>query len=301
LLINDIIGNVTCNLDFYTLTEDDKLKSVVESKSIRYTGSNNEEVGYRYSGKTPNNYVWFNNELWRIIGSIPTCTSSGCSTSEYLVKIIRNQSIGGIAYDVSGTTGAWGNNSLYKLLNNYYYGKKDGTNSGYCSGYSTSAKGNCDYTAKGIDANGFFAKMIKNVYWNTGLSSAEVTANQAYINETATQTISGNVGIMNASDYGYASDQAYHNTLLSKYNQRGNVNSNWIYGSGMDWTSTQSGTNAALIIRYELFLDYSDGSGYLESYSASGGDSVRPVVYLNSGVYVVSGDGSIINPYQIAM
>ena len=32
------------------------------------TGQVVNENGYRYEGKNQNNYIWFNNELWRIIG-----------------------------------------------------------------------------------------------------------------------------------------------------------------------------------------------------------------------------------------
>ena len=37
-------------------------------------------AGYRYEGGKPNNYIWFNNELWRIIGSVPTKIDNGAST-----------------------------------------------------------------------------------------------------------------------------------------------------------------------------------------------------------------------------
>ena len=47
---------------------------------------------YRYTGANPNNYVSFNNELWRIIGVFPT--DDGTGNIENRVKIIRNESIG---------------------------------------------------------------------------------------------------------------------------------------------------------------------------------------------------------------
>ena len=58
---------------------------------------------YRYTGADPNNYVSFNNELWRIIGVFPT--DDGTGNIENRVKIIRNESIGRYSWDnkASGT------------------------------------------------------------------------------------------------------------------------------------------------------------------------------------------------------
>jgi len=53
--------------------------------------NNYDSNGYRYSGNTPSNYIWFNNEMWRIIGSLPTTTPENSSVN--LVKIIRNETI----------------------------------------------------------------------------------------------------------------------------------------------------------------------------------------------------------------
>ena len=47
----------------------------------------------RYMGADPNNYVLFNNELWRIIGVFDVASTYGGPTEKRL-KIIRNESIG---------------------------------------------------------------------------------------------------------------------------------------------------------------------------------------------------------------
>ncbi len=41
---------------------------------------------YRYAGINPNNYVTFNNEIWRIIGLVNVKTENGI---EQRVKIVR--------------------------------------------------------------------------------------------------------------------------------------------------------------------------------------------------------------------
>ena len=50
------------------------------------TGKVVNEKGYRYEGKNPNNYIWFNNEYWRIIGVFDSA-SHGLD-GKNLVKII---------------------------------------------------------------------------------------------------------------------------------------------------------------------------------------------------------------------
>ena len=81
------------------------------------------KVGGQYEGKNPNNYIWFNNELWRIIGVFDE--SSHGQSGQNLVKIIRNESIGGLVWDKSSTND-WSTSSLKILLNENYYNATDG-------------------------------------------------------------------------------------------------------------------------------------------------------------------------------
>ena len=293
LIVNDITGNVKCDIDFKTKTSSDSLINVITSQTVEH-GSigvvNEGTVGYRYEGKNPNNYIWFNNELWRILGVIPTKTDSG---TKNLVKIIRSDSIGGIAYDAksNGFTGAWGSNTLYTLLNNYYYGKVDATDTDYCYGYSTTARSKCDYSFFGVEPSSYYGSMVKNVYWNTGASLGTITASEAYNNEIKNQTVIGYVGLMSSSDYAYATSES-HSETLEQYNSRIYTTGNWLYGNGYEWLITQNSatTEKALNIRYD---------GYIANYNANHGSSIRPVVYLSDTIYRVSGDGTITYPYII--
>ena len=52
---------------------------------------------YRYIGANPNNYVKFNDELWRIIGVFDV--DDGTGKIEKRMKIIRNESIGNYSWD----------------------------------------------------------------------------------------------------------------------------------------------------------------------------------------------------------
>ena len=71
---------------------------------------------YRYIGADPDNYIEFNNELWRIIGIF-----------DGQLKIIRNESLGGMAWDDADEQNPygesdWGTSPLQTYLNNDYYG-----------------------------------------------------------------------------------------------------------------------------------------------------------------------------------
>lgn len=59
-----------------------------------------KQTEYRYAGQNPDNYVKFNNELWRIIGLVNTPEGQR-------VKIIRNESIGNYCNDTVPRTTTW--------------------------------------------------------------------------------------------------------------------------------------------------------------------------------------------------
>ena len=244
-------------------------------------------VGYRYEGKKPNNYIWFNNEMWRIIGVVPTCTSENCATKKDLVKIIRNESIGGLRWHTSAVN-TWNNEtSLYQVLNNYYLTKGNATGESICEG---DAAADCDYRVKGIGETSYYGNMVENVYWNTGAGYQFETALVTYGKEILTQNVVGKIGIMNASDYGYATTT--HSSALTEY--RSYAATNWLYGQGYEWTITpisSSSSNAHYV--------YNTGNMFNSNVSNIG-PAVRPVLYLKDSVYVVSGDGTESTPYQVA-
>ena len=97
LAIEDITSdNITCDIDFTTISQTNLNNYIIGlSGSEQGTGQVVNENGYRYEGKDPNNYIWFNNELWRIIGVFDSASHG--QAGQNLVKIIRNDSIGGLA------------------------------------------------------------------------------------------------------------------------------------------------------------------------------------------------------------
>ena len=299
LAIEDITSNnVTCDIDFTTISQTNLNNYIISlSGSEQGTGQVVQENGYRYEGKDPNNYVWFNNELWRIIGVFDE-NSHGVS-GQNLVKIIRNDSIGGLAWHKSNTND-WTASSLMNLLNGAYLNSENGTGGEYCYGYSTTVGANCDYTESGISDT--YRSMIKNVTWYLGgYSSTSATAEAFYGYERSTTVYSGRptsttgyIGLMYPSDYGYSvlASSCARTTNLGDYDNATCAGQSWMYGQGYEWTITPLSSFSDLV-----FLV----NGDLYYYAANYGYADRPVLYLDSNVYVIDGTGTQSDPYIIGM
>ena len=301
LAIENITSDdVTCDINFSTITKTNLNDYIISlAGTTQGTGQVVNENGYRYEGKNPNNYIWFNNEYWRIIGVFDSA-SHGVS-GKNLVKIIRADVLDGLAWNKSNTND-WTVSSLKSLLNGAYYNAQDGTNSGYCYGYSTPATANCDYTKRGIQAG--YRGMIASVTWHLGgYSSTSATTSAFYGYERGTTVYSGRptsttgyIGLMYPSDYGYSvlSSSCARTTNLGSYNSANCAGQSWLYGKGYEWTLTPSSSNS-----FGVFcLDY-DGS--VSNLSADYGYGSRPVLYLDASVYKIDGDGSLENPYIVGM
>ena len=301
-------SNASCSLAFTSKSSPTYLNNYIKGKVGTTQGASSDkgqivnENGYRYEGSDPYNYVLFNNELWRIIGVFDTTLANG-STVQSLTKIIRSESIGGYAYN-SANKNYWLNtsgtrSSLNILLNDYYYQGLDGTSNSACRFYSTSVTGNCDYRVTGINDN--YRSMVENVTWNLGGMSSMSDVNTVYTNERGTTTYSGNattstgyVGLMYPSDYGYSvlASSCGRTTNLDIYYNNSCAGKAWLLKYVFEWTLNPVSSSS----NYIWVIDYYD---IIEIQNANNGFSTRPVLYLKSNVYIVSGNGSINDPYII--
>ena len=251
----------------------------------------NINAGTRYEGKDPNNYVWFNNEYWRIIGVLDE--DSHGQNGMNLVKIIRNNVLDAVGWNNSGNVG-WENSDLYKLLNDFYYNKKDAMDSKYCARDNTKAV--CDYNNRGISLK--YRNMIANVTWYLGgYFSTRKNIEGCYDNERRknikdnySASTTGYIGLMYITDYGYSvlSNVCARTTFLSSYYLSSCASQSWLYGMGSEWT-----INTPYYIWYTGNLTNAGTSSIAYLF--------RPVLYLNDSVYKISGDGSYNNPYIIGM
>ena len=260
---------------------------------------------YRYIGADPNNYVKFNDELWRIIGVFDT--DDGTGKVEKRLKIIRNESIGNYSWDYNSAgnyINEWSTAQLNNLLNSgAYYNRTTGT---YYNNSTTAS--NVDFTNKGLTEKA--KAMIGNAKWYLGGSSTykDVTAPMFYTRERGTGVYSGRstswtgkVGLMYPSDYGYATSggtTTNRASCLAKelYNWDNSSvsdckNNDWMYNSNTwQWTISPLADYSNVVFR--VFV-----AGYVDDYFAYNYGTARPVVHLKSTIKVITGSGTKETPY----
>ena len=277
----------------------DIIEDAYEENQGMLAYDNTADNNLRYIGANPNNYVYFNCddynnpssstcELWRIIG-IFNENSHGIS-GEKLVKLIRSDSLGDIAWD-SDNTNNWSTASLQTTLNGDYL------------------NGSGSYASSGIK-NDITRNMIANVTWKLGGSSTydDVTASMFYERERGTTVYSGRpttwqgeIALMYPSDYGYATSggsttnreaclaKELYNWDSSSYSDC--KNNDWLFNSTIQWTLTPDSGDS-----HYVFGVVNTGS-VLNNCLARLSDGVRPSVYLTSNVGISGGDGTMNNPY----
>ena len=297
VVIDSINGNTKCDLSLTQKTpSNEELLSTVVTNNAQ--NKNNTTIaqstyGYRYQGADPDNYVWFNDELWRIIGYVPVSVNSSTETGEYRVKIIRNDSIGALVRETNTTsTAVWEDKSLYTLLNTCYLGKTSSCTSACYSFYSSSYKPvtQCNYSVNGINESEYYGNMVENVYWSIG-ASEESTATTMYGTENSTKTSKqAKIGLMSASDWGLAISG--YTGSLSYSSAQGYTKDNYLFTNGSEWTMTSTSSDPLVV----------GSSGGMNLGNSFGGFVARPVLYLKSNVYVTGGTtGSKTDPYTLGI
>lgn len=280
----------------------------------KVTDNNTEQ--YRYQGNNPNNYVSFNNQLWRIIGYVPVClevspvtedtTINGvefkqgeaqCTKWENRVKIIKADPIGAYAYNKSKYSSSnpivWIGSTVQGLLNSCFLGKKDGCDK-YCYA-SRTTQGVCNYSQNGINENDSYGNMIESVYFNIGMSNSFNSSSEVYANEVKKQVSEKSMtGLMYASDFGYAISGYTGN--LNNSSAKSHMVNNWLFGQNYEWTMTTKGSFVSVYV-----LATGGLNDRLRISNAYNGYAVRPILYLQSNVNKLSGDGSIASPYTLGM
>ena len=239
---------------------------------------------YRYIGADPNNYVTFNNETWRIIGVFTV--DDGTGNVEERLKLIRNDSIGNMAWD-SNNINDWSNATLNANLNSGDY---------WTNILSDNAK-----------------SMIGDTLWYLGgtsnyTSSTNGLTSHFYSYERGTTVYTGRdtsfvgkVGLIYPSDYGYATSGGStkdRNACLNKelYNWDSSSysdckNNDWLYEFPYyQWTITPLASSYYDVIGL-------NSTGYVAGKRTYSTNGVRPVVFIKSNIKIVDGDGSSSNPY----
>ena len=327
IIVGVIITSLTVSKKSYavgtTLVDTVKALSSGSSWSAGASGvyyTNNHE--YRYVGAEVNNYVSFNNDLYRIIGVFDS-NSHGVSGTE-MVKLIRARILGGASWGVyntdsstgtcSGDANDWTGKSttskanLNVLLNEYFYNKTStSSNYGDCANWTYFYSDNSDKSKDcsniityGIDSS--LRGYNESATWYLYGSGTSQSKQNWYLCErggnscttsgpnTGDASVTSKMGLMYVSDYLYASGY-YSSTDTTTQQEFYYGNENWLY-KGNDWTQTPYASGAD--------FTWSVEGGRANPDYALNPNGWRPTFYLKSSVYVTGGDGSFDNPYTIA-
>ena len=246
----------------YTGTQGDNALYYHNSTLTNGAGDNS----YRYAGASDsvNNYICLGSDeatcpdanLFRIIGVFGDQT-----------KVIRAKSVGDQKWNTSKAN-AWSSSSLNTYLNGEY-----------------------------LTNLGTLADKIATTTWKVGggsstyLYDVPTTAYQYEVGSSAsTTTYEAKIGLMYASDYGFAASSSAWTTKLSSYSS--NTSKNWLYLGSYEWTISRysGGTTGAFVV---------GGSGGVGSDAVTSSCAARPSFNLESSVKYVSGSGTIENPIRI--
>ena len=283
----------------------------------------------RYMGANPNNYVTFNNELWRMIGVFDV-KSTANGKAEKRVKLIRADSIGSYSWDSSEASinngygiNEWSQADIMTTLNNGAYWNRT---SGTCYNVTNNSTTSCNFSSNGLTSAA--KNLIENAVWNTGTvdgstnthtntnaitfytsersnNTGKICSSGTYCNDTVERTTTwiGQVGLMYPSDYGYATSggsttnrQACLNKELYNWNSVSDCYQNdWLFNSAIQWTLTPVPNSSRSTYVFGVV-----SSGYVNDFYASVAHGVRPVVYLKSSVKITGGEGTSTSPYQLS-
>ena len=322
-------GNMSrtkCTMYFVEMSFSDSILACNDTAAnciVDNADKNTEELVYdgtadnnlRYIGANPNNYVLFNNELWRIIG-VMNNIDDGTGKKETRLKIIRDEPIGEYSWDNKGKNGEndWTTASLQTVLNSGAYWNRTNGECPYGQNGATTA---CDFSSNGL--TGEAKSMISNAKWNLGgtesyTSSSNGLASHFYGYERGTTVYTGRpttwigqIGLMYPSDYGYATsggsitDRAsclakeLYNWDSSSYSDC--KNNDWLYKSGTtQWTLTPSSDNSV-----NVFNVLSSGNVSNRGLANVSNRAVSPALYLSSNVKISGGDGSEKSPFELSL
>ena len=227
-----------------------------------------EDGRYFYKGSDPNNYVTFNDEAagWRII-------SVECDGT---IKIMRNESIGDMAFDTTG--GTYGNNNWDRPADIKTY-----LNDTYLPTITTNAD-----------------KIVSHTWSIGGVTYNNTDLAGQIVDENGTQSQATSIGMITASEYLRANTntEQCENMSINNTNRTTCLTTNWMYNivPSRDylWTISPNASNSNLVFKVS---GNTSNAGRLNN-NANNSNGVYPTLYLTFNI-TLTGDGSSSNPYII--
>ncbi|MBR3660677.1 MAG: InlB B-repeat-containing protein [Bacilli bacterium] len=301
-------------------------------REYRYSGVDN-----RWGGDV-NNYIWFNNEMWRIVGIFKGDTDDGADA--WNIKIMRDYSIGsynGIedAIQVPSSYASTGAGTKSLASGEIYSVTASGSRPAFTvqrvrwnSGGTNSTKvypstsGILLWLNEASNSNSWYYKnydsstginkeyeeFIATTTFYTRAGNKESTVADEYNLERITGTIynseptyTGKIGMLYPSDYAYASSSTIWNgtsTTMNNYDSIGGLSSNKLN----NWILKPHGSS-----EYYWFISPSSASdttvlcweGTGIVASCDARNGINAVLNLKSSTSIVAGTGEFYNPYML--
>ena len=306
------------------------IKNLYDNEILRVTNGlkkdNTSDANIRYEGANPNNYVSFNDELWRIIGVFGDN-----------IKLVRSEQLGKLSWDSSDYSvnigdgvNEWSQADLKEYLNTMYYGGTSVT----CYG----GRRNVTTTCPSGNINSSAKSMINNYTWNTGAINYDDTTivNQEtfalntvpfynaergsvtgkictsgdFCNDTIERktTWPGYVALPYTTDWAYASSETACATNMKDGFVADTLNVDNMTCKKNNWMHHGSTVNEGMWMlspgAYSVYAYYVwsvSGSGNVYKAFADIALPVFPSVYLNTEVKITSGSGSSSDPYILGV
>ena len=329
-------GNAGKNFTAKLMIQQDEYKQTLAEYVIsQYTGTQGDngiyyhnstltngagDNSYRYAGASEivNNFVCFGSaaatcptdNLYRIVGVFGE--NNHGVTGKQLVKLIKYDYA---SSNLLGTNGDYKDSSTpdstyYKgslsSVNTYYWNYK-ATNS-VSNTWSTSLLNKINLNTNYLnDIGTTWSNMIEDATWKVSENStSSVTPSEMYTAEitNATKTYgpsdgTSKIGLMYASDYGFAARPSAWTTALDNYDGNDSNGTsiktiNWMYMGFNEWTMAPTSSDGSLV-----FFVFDRGT-LLDSY-ADRGYSSRPVMYLKVSVLFAGGSGTKDSPITLVV
>jgi len=290
------------------------LKSKVVEQGDGLYADSTKEGRYIYKGSNPNNYVKFNNELWRIISI----------ENDGKIKIIKDESIGNMVLDPHTTnsiTGIKSRETKSKYCDNssavsYYGCKVWGSNKTMLDSSGNNITkmpreiGGATYDLPEQEAylnmylnneyyNSLLDKsksLIENYTWNVGL--LKLQSGQTLQQDLSLESMykwKGKIALINPTDYVKSNtNTTLCGNVYENYNNYENCReTTWLYDdTHYYWTLSPNST------QFAGFAFYIYNTGRILVFNADQSAAVYPTLYLKSNI-TLCGEGTDVSPYTI--
>ena len=272
-------------------------------------GANDNSYRYAGASEAVNNYVCFGSNvtpcpadnLYRIIGVFGD-----------RVKLIKSD------YATSTLLGTDGDYSKMYTANNFDNSAYKGNNLANVAAYNWNKSNQNTWSLSNLNKTNLNTNFIANIgadwankidmttwkvggntWANIGTQPAKTTYQNEIVNPVTTNSqdnkteYSAKIGLMYASDYGFAASPSAWTANLNTYNGEAIKNVNWMYMGLVEWTISRS-----VYYSSGAFGVYS--TGRVDDYHVGGNAfGVRPVFNLSSSVNYVSGSGTAADPILV--